>query len=108
VGGDIGGLVFLEASLLEELADSCGKSFQVLGLAFPDHEYVPPVPLQSSRVTGISSLIGLQFLTPICAARLRRPSAAARMTVPETAVDEDRHALIKQDNIWSTRQASDA
>lgn len=72
----------------------------MLGLAFPNGSYIPAGVSKLGLLPGIPSYIVGKFFSPKLGSRLGSAGhATAWMSMPETAVDEDRHSEAGKDDI---------
>jgi hypothetical protein len=76
----------------QKIAECFRERFAGLGLAFPNHEYVPPESLESSPVFSVPGFIALELRPPVAQVRLRHAGnfvCRILMLVPEAAVREN-------------------
>ena len=71
-------------------------------LAFPDHDHVPAGFPQNAVILLVAFLVGTDLVLPEFDIRFRHDEfAAAVVSVPETAVDEDHGAVFPQNDVGS-------
>jgi hypothetical protein len=88
-------------SALSYLCDSRCQHFGLPNVAFPYDLDPPALRPQFGDIALIALDIAGELGVPIGLAALRRRcEAAARMLVPEAAVDEDRQPVPRQNQVW--------
>jgi hypothetical protein len=75
-------------------------------LAFPNYDYPPTLVFEFSLHPGVARHVAFELGQPKFWSRLwRRGNAAATMSVPEAAVDENRSSVPGQHDIGATGQS---
>ena len=80
---------------------------RVLQGALPDDRHAPAESMEHLRMAPVASDISLEFLPPeIFIGPGSGCVAAAFMSVPEAAMDEQGDSILRKNEIWTARQMS--
>lgn len=76
----------------------------MLQFALPDYNHAPSETSEMPRFARVSDFVRLNFGSPVFGPRLGHLAGLAAMPVPEAAVHEYRHAMVRQHEVGCARQ----
>src|SRR5262245_33533446 len=88
----------------------CGPESQrqpldILEFAFPDGNHLPALIFEPPPSAAVAQYVFLKFPFPEGYSRLRHIAVSAvRVTVPEAAVHEDHCPVLRQYDVWPSRE----